>query len=130
LAVVEDLMVTMSASCCWVSPSSNGDMKILVVLQSSPTKLAPDAPPLSKQGFPNINAGNHMVVLAPSKTPKTIVDQLSAALEQVVRDPALKPHFEAVGIDAIPLNAEATNELLRKTGTDWAPIIKRLNIQM
>jgi tripartite-type tricarboxylate transporter receptor subunit TctC len=109
---------------------TSGDMKILAVLQSNPTKLAPEAQPLSRQGFPNINAGNHMIVLAPSKTPKTIVDHLSAALEQVVRDPALKPHLEAVGIDAIPLNADATGELLRKTGIDWAPIIKRLNIQL
>jgi tripartite-type tricarboxylate transporter receptor subunit TctC len=109
---------------------TSGDMKILSVLQSTSTKLAPEAQPIAKQGFPNFDAGNHMIVLAPSKTPRSTVDHLSAALEQVVRDPGLKPHLEAVGIDAIPLNAQATDELLRKTGADWAPIIRRLNIQL
>ena len=71
-----------------------------------------------------------MIVLAPSKTPKEVIDRLSAALEEVVRKADLKPQFEAVGIEAIPMNAEATTAFLRKTGNDWAPVIKRLNIQL
>lgn len=109
---------------------AHGDMKILALLQPNPTSLAPEAQPTSRQGFPNLSAGNHMIVLAPSKTPKEVIDRLSAALEEVVRKADLKPQFEAVGIEAIPMNAEATTAFLRKTGNDWAPLIKRLNIQL
>jgi len=109
---------------------ANGDMKILAVLQPNPTSLAPEAQPTSRQGFPNINAGNHMIMLAPSKTPKEVVNQLSAVLEEIVRKPEVKAQFEAAGIEAIPMNAQDTDAFLRRTGSDWAPVIKRLNIQL
>jgi tripartite-type tricarboxylate transporter receptor subunit TctC len=109
---------------------ASGDMTIVALLQPTHTSLAPDAVPTSKQGFPNINAGNHMIVLAPAKTPKDVVDTLSMALQQVVRQPDLRPQFEGAGIEPIPMNAQETNAFLRKMESDWAPVIKRLNIQL
>jgi tripartite-type tricarboxylate transporter receptor subunit TctC len=109
---------------------ASGDMKILALLQPNHTTLAPDAVPTSKQGFANINAGNHMLVLAPAKTPKDVVQAISTALQQAVRQPDLKPQFEAAGIEAIPLTAEETTAFLRQMEADWATVIKRLNIQL
>ena len=106
------------------------DMKVLALLQPNQTSLAPDAVPTSKQGFPNINAGNHMIVLAPAKAPKDVVQTLSAALQEAVRQPNLKPNFEAAGIEVVPMTAEETAAFLRKMESDWAPVIKRLNIQL
>jgi tripartite-type tricarboxylate transporter receptor subunit TctC len=109
---------------------ASGDMKILALLQPDQTTLAPDTVPTSKQGFPNINAGNHMLVLAPAKTPKEVVAALSAALQEAVRQPDLKPQFTAAGIEAIPMTAQETAAFLRKMESEWAPVIKRLNIQL
>ena len=113
-----------------VSFIKNGDLKIVSVLQSSRTTLAPDAQTIAEQGFPKMNAGVHFMVFAPSKTPKEIVNQVSAALAKVVGDSSLKPNFDAIGFDPIPMDANSSNELVRQTGTDWAPVIQRLKIQL
>ncbi len=109
---------------------SSGQIKILSLLQPTPTSLAPDLVPVSKQGFPGINAGHHLIVMAPGKTPPAIVQALSQDIEKVVRDPKYRPSFEAVGIEPIPMNASATDAAVRQTGAEWAPVIKRLNIQL
>jgi tripartite-type tricarboxylate transporter receptor subunit TctC len=113
-----------------VSFIKNGDLKIVSVLQSSRTTLAPDAQTIAEQGFPKMNAGVHFMVFAPSKTSKEIVNQLSAALAKVVGDSSLKPNFDAIGFDPLPMDANSSNELVRQTGTDWAPVIQRLKIQL
>lgn len=113
-----------------VSFVKNGDLKIVSVLQSTRTTLAPEAQTIAEQGFPKLNAGVHFMIFAPSKTPKDIVNKVSDALAKVVANPALKSNFEAIGFDPVPMNAEASNALVRQTGIDWAPVIQRLKIQL
>ena len=113
-----------------VSFVRNGDLKILSVLQSSRTTLAPEAQTIAEQGFPKLNAGVHFMIFAPVKTHKDIVNKVSAALAKVVADPSLKRNFEAIGFDPIPMDADASNKLVRQTGIDWAPVIQRLKIQL
>jgi tripartite-type tricarboxylate transporter receptor subunit TctC len=113
-----------------VSFVRNGNLKIVSVMQSNRTSLAPDAETIAEQGFPKLNAGVHFMVFAPSKTPKQIVNKVSEALAKVVADPSLKRNFEAIGFDPIPMDADASSQLVRQTGIDWAPVIKRLKIQL
>jgi len=113
-----------------VSFVRNGDLKILSVLQSNRTTLAPEAQTIAEQGFPKLNAGVHFMIFAPVKTHKDIVNKVSAALAKVVADPSLKRNFEAIGFDPIPMDADASNKLVRQTGIDWAPVIQRLKIQL
>jgi len=108
----------------------SGNLNLLAVLQPKPTALAPKASTTSNEGFPDINAGHHMIVMAPVKTGADVIKALSAALMKVVGDPALRANFAAIGVDPVPMASEPTRELVRKTGEDWAPVVKRLNIQM
>ncbi len=113
-----------------VSFVKDGQLKVISVLQSQPTTLYPQAQPIAQQGFPKMNAGVHFLIFAPSQTPKAIVDEVSDALAKVVSDPALKSKFDAIGFDPIPMTAGPSNALVKQTGDDWRPVIKRLNIQM
>jgi len=113
-----------------VSFVNEGKLKVVSVLQSSPTTLYPKGQPISQQGFPKMNAGVHFLIFAPSKTPKAIVDEVSDALAKVVADPALKSRFDAIGFDPIPMKSPESNKLVQQTGDEWRPVIKRLNIQM
>jgi tripartite-type tricarboxylate transporter receptor subunit TctC len=66
----------------------------------------------------------------PSKTPKATVNPLSAELKKIVGDPALKKRFIDIGYDPTPTSSEDMIAVMRKTGADWAPVIKRLNIKL
>jgi len=101
---------------------------MIAVLQDKRSSLAPDVPSISEQGFPGLDAGIHFMVFAPSATPRATVEYLSEQLKKVVGNPALKQKFAAIGFDPIPLGSKEAGAILRKTGEDWAPVIKRLNI--
>jgi tripartite-type tricarboxylate transporter receptor subunit TctC len=103
---------------------------MIAVLQDRRSPLAPEVASISEQGFPGLDAGIHFMVFAPSATPKDVIDYLSDTLKKVVADPALTQKFAAIGFDPVPLGAKEAGDIVRKTGEDWAPIIKRLNIAL
>jgi tripartite-type tricarboxylate transporter receptor subunit TctC len=49
---------------------------------------------------------------------------------KVVGDPALKKRFASIGFDPTPLSSDAANDIVRKTGAEWKPVIKRLGIKL
>ena len=105
-------------------------LKALAVVADTRSGMMPEVPTTAEQGMPGLNAGVHFMVYAPAKTPKDIVDLLSAALKQVVGDPALKERFIRIGFDPTPSTSAEMAAVMRKTSDDWAPLIKRLNIKL
>jgi tripartite-type tricarboxylate transporter receptor subunit TctC len=58
------------------------------------------------------------------------VATLSAELQKVISDPAIKQRFADIGFDATPLTADEVAAAMRKIEADLAPVIKRLNIKL
>jgi tripartite-type tricarboxylate transporter receptor subunit TctC len=107
-----------------------GRLKPLAVIQERRSALVPAVPTTAEQGLPVLNAGVHFMLYAPGGTPGAIVDLLSAEVSRIVGDPRLKERFANVGFDPTPISAHEAAAVMRKTGEDWAPVIKRLNIRL
>lgn len=107
-----------------------GKLKAIAVVQDKRSALVPDVPTVSEQGLPALNAGVHFMIFAPAATPKDVVALLSAELRKIVGDPALRERFIGIGFDPTPTTSEEMIQTMRKTGEDWAPVIKRLNIKL
>ena len=107
-----------------------GQLKPLGVIQETRSALVPDVPTTAEQGLPGLHAGVHFMLYAPAGTPADVVASLNAELNKVVGDPALKERFATIGFDPTAISAQQATAIMRKTGEDWAPIIKRLNIKL
>jgi tripartite-type tricarboxylate transporter receptor subunit TctC len=108
----------------------DGKLKPIAVIAEKRSSLIPEVPTTVEQGLPGLDAGVHFMVYAPAATPKATIATLSAELRKVVGDPALKGRFAGIGFDPTPISAEAAAAAMRKTGEDWTPVIKRLNIKL
>ncbi|MBN8934849.1 MAG: tripartite tricarboxylate transporter substrate binding protein [Rhizobiales bacterium] len=107
-----------------------GKLKALAVVAEKRSELVPDVPTTSEQGMSGLDAGVHFMLYAPSKTPKATVDRLSGELKKIVGDPALKQRFIKIGYDPTPTSSQDMIAVMHKTGEQWAPLIKRLNIKL
>jgi tripartite-type tricarboxylate transporter receptor subunit TctC len=107
-----------------------GKLKALALVGERRSELVPDVPTTAEQGMPGLDAGVHFMLYAPAKTPKDTVAMLSAELRKIVGDPALKQRFINIGYDPTPTSSEDMGAVMRKTGAEWTPLIKRLNIKL
>ena len=107
-----------------------GKLKALALVGEKRSELVPDVPTTAEQGMPGLDAGVHFMLYAPAKTPKDTVAMLSAELRKIVGDPALKQRFINIGYDPTPTSSDDMVAVMRKTGAEWTPLIKRLNIKL
>jgi len=97
---------------------------------TSPKRLPqlPDVPTLQEAGFKDFSTETFTGVLAPQGTPKEIVARLSAALQKILADEAVRARFQTLGSEARGSSPEQFARFLAKEDARWMPVIKQSNI--
>lgn len=106
----------------------DGRLRPLAVTSAQRLPQLPDVPTLQEAGFADFTAETFTGVLAPQQTPVEIISKLSAAMQEILADPAIKQRFEELGVEAKGMNPQAFTAFLDKEDQRWIPIIKSSNI--
>jgi tripartite-type tricarboxylate transporter receptor subunit TctC len=108
-----------------------GKIKVYGVTTPKRISVFPEVPTMSEAGMPNFTVSVWHAMYAPKGTPQPIIDQLSKALQEALKDPTLKQRFADLGSEPVEQN-RATPEALRahlKSEIDkWGPIIKKAGV--
>jgi len=105
--------------------------KVRPIAVSSKTRMAdfPDVPTFAEAGYPDFSVNGWYALYAPAKTPKPIVDRLSAELQKVLKMPEVIEKLRGVGV--APASGVASE--LAKYGPDefakYTKLIKDANIK-
>ena len=107
--------------------------KVKVYGVTTPTRVSslPNVPTLEEQGLKGFNIAIWHGFYAPKGTPKAVVDRLSAALQEGLKDPVVKQRFNELGTDPVDPKRgtpEALRTHLKAEIDKWAPIIKAAGV--
>jgi tripartite-type tricarboxylate transporter receptor subunit TctC len=113
------------------SQIKGGKIKVYGVTTKKRVPSLPDVPTLSEAGLPNFEISAWHALYAPKGTPKAVIDTLTKALQEALKDATVKQRFAELGTEPVAAN-RATPEALRahlKAEIDkWAPIIKKAGV--
>lgn len=108
-----------------------GKINAYAVTTAKRIAALPDIPTMSEAGMPNFTVSVWHAMYAPKGTPKPIIDKLSKALQEALKDATLKQRFADLGSEPVTQD-RATPEALRvhlKSEIDkWGPIIKKAGV--
>ncbi|MEK7879056.1 MAG: tripartite tricarboxylate transporter substrate binding protein, partial [candidate division NC10 bacterium] len=106
----------------------SGDLIALV--STAPKRLAayPNVPTMAEKGFPEATLNIWVLLAAPAKTPKGIVDRLARAVEKTMRDPAVVAAVEKAGMTVDFHGAEETRKLLESEAEVVKKVVQRMGI--
>lgn len=106
-------------------------IKAYGVTTVKPVAALPGIPTMNEAGMPNFTVSVWHAMYAPKGTPPAVIDKLSKALQEALKDPTLKQRFADLGSEPVAQNL-ATPEALRthlKAEIDkWGPIIKKAGV--
>lgn len=107
----------------------SGKLKALATTGPTRSALAPELPTMIEAGVPGFEMSAWYMVLAPSKTPRDILEKLNGAIDKAIADPELVRQMAEQGVvltggDLARAKAFLDNEVAR-----WGPIIKAANIK-
>ena len=98
--------------------------KIRILATAGTTRKKPDIPTFKEQGFPEIEGVGWNAIVVPAKTPKAVIDKLSAAIVKAVKSPDVVEKIQGLGSDAVGTTPEEFSAILKKDRERWVPIIK------
>ncbi len=107
-----------------------GRMKLLAVTTADRIALSPETPTLLESGVPDFEMASWQAVYAPKGTPKPVVDQLSAAIADIVKQPDVKRQLEqTMGMQLVGSTPEELRELMSTEIPRWAELVKASGAQ-
>jgi tripartite-type tricarboxylate transporter receptor subunit TctC len=101
-----------------------GTIRALAVNSLQRCAALPDVPTMAEQGVPDYVTYTWNGLFAPAKTPRPIIDKLSAAANQAVADPVVRTKLTELGTDVAGSTPEQLAALVTSELAKWAPIVK------
>jgi tripartite-type tricarboxylate transporter receptor subunit TctC len=114
---------------CFPTPSAvplTKDGKMIAIGASSPTDVTDPISVPSVKAATGLDyiASNWNGMFAPSKTPKPIMQKLSAAMDQVLADDEVKAKLKTLGMTPRPLFLDDFDKYFQADMQRWEPVIK------
>ena len=101
-----------------------GKVRALAVTSKERNPALPEVPTAIESGLKGFEVVGFYGFLAPAGTPKTVVDKLSGAFQQVMNNPEVKNRMVEQGADPAFLGSEAFGKFLSSEMPRWAAAVK------
>jgi tripartite-type tricarboxylate transporter receptor subunit TctC len=106
-----------------------GRIRALGVTSSKRSALAPDIPTIAEAALPGFEVSGWYGVLAPTGTPRLIINRVYGELKKGLEADAMKQRLFAQGLEPISLTPEQSAVFLKEDITRWSRVIRDAGIK-
>lgn len=106
----------------------SGRLRALAVTGTTRVPSLPSVPTVAEAGLPKLDASSWFGVFAPAKTPKPIIDKLTAEIAKLMASPAFKQKASELGAAAEYMNPQQLGDFSKLELARWAQVVKAAGI--
>jgi tripartite-type tricarboxylate transporter receptor subunit TctC len=121
--------ITFGTAPPFVPHIQSGKLRVLATTGKTRLPSLPDVPTTAEAGLPNLDATSWFAVFAPARTPKPIVDKLTAEIARIVSTPAFRQKAQEQGATADYLNPQQMDALVKSETARWTEVVKAAKIE-
>ena len=107
----------------------SGRLRAVGMTTAQRSAAMPDVPTFIESGLVAYEVNGWYGLLTTGKTPRAIVERLSATLRQILNDPETRAQFVKNGLDPAPGSADEFARLLSAEIVKWASVVKAAGIK-
>src|SRR4030088_2168645 len=104
---------------------SEKQVRALATTGKARSGVMPDVPTANEAGVPGYEATIWLGLMAPTGTPKPVIDKLNAALTSAVKRPDIVKLWAEQGAIAMSMSPEEFDKYLRGDIVKWAEVVKQ-----
>lgn len=105
-----------------------GKLRALAVTTKQRSASLPDVPTVAEAGVPGYEVSPWFATFMPAGTPAAIVEKLSLALNESMRDPEVKKRLDAIGAEPMGTTPQVLRAHLKQETERWTQLIKAAGI--
>jgi tripartite-type tricarboxylate transporter receptor subunit TctC len=107
----------------------SGKLKIIAVMSAKRSPLFPEVPTIAESGFPGFEASVWYSLIAPAKTPASIVKTLHAHVEKALQSKEMVERLGSVGGEVSPGTTAQFTSYLNSERKRYEKLVREANIQ-
>ena len=110
-----------------------GKLKAIVVSSAQRSSSLPEVRTVAESGVPGLSdfvVDSWVGLLAPARTPPAVLARLTAELNAVLAEPAVRERLALLGIDPTPGTAEQFRQQMQRDLTAYGAIVKAAGIKL
>ncbi|MBO1111859.1 tripartite tricarboxylate transporter substrate binding protein [Bordetella petrii] len=108
----------------------NGKLRALAVGGASRSSTAPDLPTIAESGVPGYESYEWNAVFAPAGTPPAILQQVSTALADVLKEPAVATALAGIGAETIGSTPAELDTFRKAEIAKWQKVAKEAGLTL
>ncbi len=105
-------------------------LRALAVTSSKRMAVLPEIASMAQSGYPNFQAVDWKVLVAPSSTPIDILQKLNSSIERVLAQSQFIEQLKLEGSTPMGGNLAKVQSYVREEQTQWSQIVKAANIRL
>lgn len=109
---------------------TSGQLRTLGVASRNRIPAAPNIPLLSEVGLPGFESLLWFGIFFPAKTPKSIIDRLSAEIRKAMASPDLRQRFIDLGAEPMTGSPEEFGAFVKSEHQHWGKLIRDAGIRV
>jgi len=106
----------------------SGRLTALAVASNNRNPLAPEVPTITELGYPKVQTDLWQAMLAPAKTPPAIVEKISRAIAEIVREPDVMQKLALQGGGPAGTSPREFAQYLHDESVKWLTLAKEVNL--
>jgi tripartite-type tricarboxylate transporter receptor subunit TctC len=106
-----------------------GRVRALATTGRTRSAVLPNVPTVNEAGVPGYDAVIWLGIMAPTGTPKPVIDRLNAEVRKVLARPDIKDAWKKQGAETMDMSPEQFGEFLRGDIQKWAGVVKGAGIK-
>jgi tripartite-type tricarboxylate transporter receptor subunit TctC len=87
-------------------------------------------PTFAELGYPKVAVSLWYGLLAPSGTPRPVIDRLSRETRKVLESADIREKLLAQGAEPMPGSPEAFASFMQEESAKWAPVVKHAGVKL
>jgi tripartite-type tricarboxylate transporter receptor subunit TctC len=103
--------------------AAGGKVKILAVASPTRSQLMPQVPTVQEAGVPGYELSGWFGLLAPAKTPQSVIDRLSSEVKKAVADARLKDRLTEQGLEIFGSTSAEMLAVMTADTKKWSEVI-------
>ncbi len=107
----------------------SGQLRLLGVATERRMAMLPDVPTIAET-LPGFASAAWFAVAAPPKTPRDIVDKISADIAEAIRSPEVRKRFDGLSAEPVGSDPESMARFMGEERVRWGAVIKAADVKL